>query len=317
MHIAITGATGFLGRYLVARLAAAGHSCRCWHRPESDRSAFDPFATSIEWLAGQLGDAANSRELVTGCDAVVHAALDRPGAGFRGAEGDVPVFAERNIVGSLQLIEAARAADVSRFVFISTCAVHEKILDDRPLDEAHPLWATSHYGAHKAAIEKFVHSYGLGDGFPVCALRPTGIYGLAHPPQRSKWFDLVSRVARGEAVDCQRGGKEVHAADVAKAVEVLLGADGITGEAFNCYDRYISELEVATIAKRLSGSSADITGEPRSPKHQIETGKLRSLGMKFGGAALLEETVRQLLETPGLVCRLRPDRRACIRITAD
>ena len=46
--------------------------------------------------------------------------------------------------------------DVRRFVFIATCAVHDVILSDRPLDEAHPLWPKSHYGAHKAAIEKFV-----------------------------------------------------------------------------------------------------------------------------------------------------------------
>jgi nucleoside-diphosphate-sugar epimerase len=87
-------------------------------------------------------------------------------------------FVQKNVVGTLMLIEAARRVGVSRFVFISTCAVHEKILDDRPLDEAHPLRATSHYGAHKAAIEKFVHSYGLGDGYPICALRPTGVFVL-------------------------------------------------------------------------------------------------------------------------------------------
>ena len=133
-------------------------------------------------------------------------------------------FAQKNVVGTLMLIEAARRAGVGRFVFISTCAVHEKILDDRPLDEAHPLWATSHYGAHKAAIKKFVHSYGLGEGYPICALRPTGVYGVTRPIKHSKWFDLVSAVVRGETVRCSRGGKEVHAADVAKAVGVLLAA---------------------------------------------------------------------------------------------
>lgn len=295
MRIAITGATGFLGRYLVSHLASGGHSCRCWFRPESDRTGFDLPEAALEWLPGQLGDEQATRDLVAGCDAVVHAALDRPGAGFRGAEGDVPAFAERNIVGTLKLVEAARAAEVPRFIFISTCAVHEKILDDRPLDESHPLWATSHYGAHKAAIEKFVHSNGLGDGYPICALRPTGIYGLAFPRERSKWFDLVQRVARGEVVECHRGGKEVHAADVARAVEVLLQADGISGEAFNCYDKYISELEVATLAKQFTGSDAEIVGEPRSPQHQIETGKLRALGMEFGGAARLEQTIREML----------------------
>ena len=150
--------------------------------------------------------------------------------GFRGAEGDLIEFVQKNVVGTLELIEAARRADVGRFVFISTCAVHEKILDDRPLDEAHPLWATSHYGAYKAAVEKFVHSYGLGHGYPICALRPTGVYGAARPIQNSKWHDLVSAVVRGETVQCSRGGKEVHAADVAKP---LFGAGVPLASRFN------------------------------------------------------------------------------------
>jgi nucleoside-diphosphate-sugar epimerase len=195
------------------------------------------------------------------------------------------------------LIEAAREARIGRFIFISSCAVHEKILPDRPLDETHPLWTTSHYGAHKAAIEAFVHSYGLGQGFPICALRPTGIYGVAHPARSSKWYPLIERVVEGRSVECGRGGKEVHAADVARAVEILLLADAarITGEAFNCYDRYISEYEVATITRRLTGSSARIEGTETSPRNQIATGKLAALGMSYGGATMLEATIMQLI----------------------
>src|SRR5690606_11822119 len=155
--------------------------------------------------------------------------LFRQGTGFMGAEGDLIEFVEKNVVGTLKLIEAARAAGVQRFVVVSTCAVHDEILDDRPLDESHPLWATSHYGAHKAAIEKFVHSFGLGQDFATCAVRPTGVYGVAHPAENSKWFDLISAVVRGDEVACSRGGKEVHAADVAKAISILLTADGIQG----------------------------------------------------------------------------------------
>ena len=92
---------------------------------------------------------------------IIHLALRR----------DLVAFAERNILGTLRLMEAARAAGVRRFILISTCAVHEKILDDRPLDETHPLWPASHYGAHKAALEAFVHSYGIGQGWEVCAFR--------------------------------------------------------------------------------------------------------------------------------------------------
>jgi nucleoside-diphosphate-sugar epimerase len=295
MRIGVTGATGFLGRYIVAHLAGQGHTCRCWYRPTSDRTGFDVPEGSLEWAEGSLGDPDSARRLVEGCDAVVHAALERPGRGFRGAEGDVVPFVEVNVVGTLRLIEAARAAGGGRFVFVSTCAVHEKILADRPLDEAHPLWPTSHYGAHKAAIEAFVHSYGFGGGYPICALRPTGIYGLAYPPRDSKWFDLVEAVARGQDLTCTRGGKEVHAADVARAVEVLLRADGIAGESYACYDRYIADYEVATIAREFSGSRSQILGETPRPRNQIVTRKIEALGMTFGGRERLEATIRQML----------------------
>ena len=75
MRIAITGATGFLGRYLVRHLAGAGHSLRCWYRPGSDRSGFGESAGAVEWLPGALGDEPAARALVQSVDAVVHAAM--------------------------------------------------------------------------------------------------------------------------------------------------------------------------------------------------------------------------------------------------
>lgn len=297
MRIGVTGASGFLGRYLVANLAQAGHHLRCWHRPSSAREGLESFQGSLAWVPGELGDDQASHTLVEGCEAVVHSALYHPSGGFMGGEGDLVPFLERNLVGTIRLIEAARAAGVKRFLFISTCAVYDTILGDRPLDESHPLWPASHYGAHKAALEAFVHSYGQGHGYPICALRPTGIYGLAHPPQTSKWFNLVAAVARGETVGCRRGGKEVHAADVARAIAILLAAEAeaITGQAFNCCDRYVSEYEVATIARERSGAHGEILGAPSAPKNQIVTTKLQALGMQFGGRPLLEQTIDEML----------------------
>jgi nucleoside-diphosphate-sugar epimerase len=298
MRIAITGGTGFIGRYILRLLASEGHELRAWYRPSSDRSGLEDVAGQTTWVEGTLGNQDDAHELVVGCDAVVHAALYHPGGGFRGGEGELIPFCQTNIIGSLQLIDAARRGGVSRFVFISSCAVHEKILDDRPLDETHPTWAASAYGAQKAAIEQFVYSFGLGEEYPICALRPTGVYGADHPAEQSKWFDLVGRVVRGETVNCDSGGKEVHAEDVAEAASLLLNADAaaIRGQAFNCYDRYVSLFEVASIAQRLSGSAAEIRGHQTTPKNQIETGKLRALGMQFGGTAALESTIKQLVD---------------------
>ncbi|OYP32199.1 NAD-dependent epimerase/dehydratase family protein [Rhodopirellula sp. MGV] len=295
MKIALTGATGFIGRYIAEHLAGQGHSLRCWARPSSDISGFDAIS-DLEWIEGELGEVDSAKKLVEGCDAVVHAALYRAGSNFAGGEGDVIEFVDKNVLGTLKLIESARSAKVNRFVAFSTCAVHDKILNDRPLDEAHPLWVKSHYGAHKAAIEKFVHSYGLGQGYPICAIRPTGVYGVNRPVEQSKWYDLVAAVVRGESVDCTGGGKEVHVADVAKAVGILLTVEGIAGEAFNCYDCYISNYEVATLAKELSGSSSQIDGEPRQPKNQIITDKIKQQGMQFGGQSLLKQTIAELVK---------------------
>jgi nucleoside-diphosphate-sugar epimerase len=297
MNIAVTGATGFLGRYVVRHLTDAGHRLRCWYRSGSDRA---DLPGSIEWLPGELGDATATRALVRGTDAVVHAAVQWQGPRNRGSgsHGDANVFFGVNLTGSLDLFQAAHDAGVPRFVFVSSCAVHDAILGDRPLDEAHPLWPHSHYGAHKAALEKFVHSFGLGQGWPICSLRPTGIYGLAHPPQASRWFDLVSQVLRGEPVHSAKGGKEVHAADVARAAALLLTADpqAITGQAFNCYDLYVAEEHVARIAQELTGTRGAVSDLNRGPKHQIDTHKLRALGMTFGGEPLLRRTVQELVD---------------------
>ena len=75
MNLAVTGATGFIGRYIVRRLAAGGHALRCWHRPTSDRGGLDDVAGSIAWIEGDLGDADRAAPLVDGCEAVVHSAL--------------------------------------------------------------------------------------------------------------------------------------------------------------------------------------------------------------------------------------------------
>ncbi len=306
MLIAVTGATGFLGRYIVNHLLQQGHTCRCWHRLSSDRGGFINDGQGIEWLEGQLNAPDATRALLQGVDAVVHSALERGDHWSPTPDRLIP-FVETNILGSLRLIDAAYHASIGRFVFISTCAVHDVILDDRPLDEAHPLWPLSHYGAHKAAIEKFVHSYGLPtpginsrnpSGWPICCLRPTGIYGVAHPPEHSRWFNLIQDVVNGKPIETAAGGKEVHAADVAQAVGILLSADPakIAGQSFNCYDVYISQEQVARVAKDYGSSSSPISDLNQGPKHQIDTSKIRALGMTFGGNPLLEKTVKQLVD---------------------
>lgn len=234
--------------------------------------------------------------LVEGCDAVVHSAVWKPGKRFQGDEGPLDDYVKTNVLGTINLILAAQRAGVKRFIFLSSCAVYHRILEDRPLDESHPSWPGSHYGAAKAAIEKFTHSLASSDRFNICSLRPCGVYGMASPAENSKYFDLIKKIKQGNPVTVKGGGKEVHASDVAKAVSILLKADGTAGESFNCCDRYNSEHEVATIASQIIGSRSEIIGETKTPRHQINTQKIQALGMKFGGRKKLEQTITELIE---------------------
>src|SRR5690606_20240323 len=109
-----------------------GHTCRCWHRAHSDRSGFDTADDQIEWADGSLGNEAAARQLVAGCDALVHAALERPQAGSFLSSQFTPDMGMHNVAGSLQLFEAAKQAGTERIVFISSCAVYGEILQDRP-----------------------------------------------------------------------------------------------------------------------------------------------------------------------------------------
>lgn len=298
MRIAITGATGFLGRYVIKQLLQEGHFCRCWKRFNSDLTGLEDLSGKVDWIEGDLGDQGSHKRLIRGMDAVVHAALARPkGLQFReNPEKDLMEFLNLNLMGSISLMNASKEVGIEKFIFISTCAVHEIILDDRALDECHPLSPMSHYGAYKAAVEKFVQSYGLGDGWNVCALRPTGIYGLTHPPEQSKWFDLIRRTKKGGRIAVTKGGKEVHASDVARAISLLLKSDGIAGQSYNCCDMYIPDQEVAAIASEILGTDCVIEDVNKGPKHQIDTQKIKNLGMTFGGKALLRKTIEEIIE---------------------
>jgi UDP-glucose 4-epimerase len=291
--VAVTGATGYLGYFLLHALRRDGFSVRAWRRPSSDISGLPD---GIDWIGGDLGSRASMQALVDGVDALIHAALEHAPGRYRGGEGDdLAGWLERNVGGSLALLAEAQSAGVARAIVVSSRAALDGHSGDASLgDDALPA-PTTHYGAAKAALEAFGASFSA-EGFPVAAIRPTGIYGFRQPPKKSKWWELVGQTLRGEAVPA-RSATEVHGADVAKAVLALLAApaERIAGRAFNLSDIVVSHREIVALVQREAGVSGPLpeAGVPTSAVMRSDA--IAALGVRFGGRALLEKTVGEIV----------------------
>jgi nucleoside-diphosphate-sugar epimerase len=290
--VAVTGATGYVGRFVVDDLTAHGHEVRAWARAGSDRRGF---TGPVDWRLGGLDRPGSEDTLLDGADALVHAAFEHVQGRYRGGEGaDSDAFLATNLEGSLRLVRAARRAGVERVVFLSSRAVYGQRLWDRPLDERHPVRPTTHYGAYKAAVEVVLAGYGRAEGWAAASLRATGVYGLAHGPARAKWLDVV-RSSRAGTPPRPRTGTEVHGADLAAAVRLLLTApaDAVSGQAFNVSDVVVSHRAVT----RLAGGALAPASPP--PGGVMATDKLQALGWRPRGWPGVVEAVHQLVDAVG------------------
>ena len=228
MNIAVTGATGFLGRYVVSSLAASGHRLICWHRPTSDLGHFpSPMPEGVGHLdrrgAGRPGGGGaarrDGRRRRPRCTRSSRRGIPR---GSRGParNSSRPTSWGASASSTPLMPRASNGSSSSPRV---PCTTGSSRIGrwTRPIRSGRRAITVP---TRRRSRPSFTAT-AIGEGMPICALRPTGIYGLAHPPHSSKWYPLVEAIVAGKPVECRRGGKEVHASDVARAVEMLLVAD--------------------------------------------------------------------------------------------
>lgn len=292
--VAVTGATGYVGRFVVAELQRQGVSIRALSRPDSNR---DGFNTPIEWISGDLRDADARQRLVTDADAVVHLAYEHVPGKYRGGEGDdLRTWLDANVNGSLQLLLDARDAGVQRFLFLSSRAVFSRTEPGRVLDETHPTSPDSHYGAYKAAVEAFMQSLSHTSDLQTCSLRATGVYGVTTPVERTKWWSLVKAVITDEPVTSNGGGTEVYGGDVARTISALLTSPTLPFEVVHLSDLYISHREVVQIAREIIGKQGELPSAPeKQPQNVMVSQHLDQLGITLGGRPQLEATIAEMI----------------------
>ena len=154
--------------------------------------------------------------------------------------------------------KTARQQKVGQFLFVSSAAANHEIVTSPTIDETHPTWPSSLYGAYKAALEPHLKAYHHAYGMNTSSWRPAAVYGVDPNLKRSQWFKLIDAARRGERVDTERGGKITHVQDVADALAAAVGDEQVSGRIFNLIERYIYWCEPAMMAAELSGSGADV-----------------------------------------------------------
>jgi nucleoside-diphosphate-sugar epimerase len=268
MRILVSGASGFIGSGLVQALAASGHEVLALMRP----SASAPYLKGVPFtrITGDILDADSLQRACREVDAVFHL------AGLTAARNREEFF-KFNAEGTKNLAQAAAAAGVRKFVFVSSLAASGPSVSLAPKTEAEPELPVSMYGESKLRGELYLDE--LKGLLPYVVIRPPMVYG---PRDRNVYLFFKSIQKNWLPILPARrttGHKYYSAIHVDDLIQVLIaGLDApasafVSGERFHVSDGQIytyermmgiisSELKVNPIKVRLPGSlvSALATG---------------------------------------------------------
>jgi len=213
MQIAVTGATGFIGRNFVELAALRGHRISAMHRPgtPAKRRLKDSLQSSkVNLRASDVRDTESLAAAMTGAECVIHFA-----AAFR--ESGVPdeYFQTINVAGTRNAIVAAAEQGARRFVFCSTAGIYGPRMPG-VTDESARAHPDNIYERSKVEAEEVVRTLSVARGIEYVILRPAAVYG----PHDDRLIKMFRAAARGRFPQFGPGKGRRHmifVADVARA----------------------------------------------------------------------------------------------------
>lgn len=257
LRVLVTGASGFIGRHVVAQLQAAGHVVTA-----ADLVEFpDP---SVPTVTGDLCDPeVRGRAVTSGLDGIVHLAAATSVLGS--IEQPVDVY-RTNVEMTAALLELARGHGVGTFVLASTNAVVGNV-GSSTITEDLPLAPLTPYGATKAAGEMLMYGYAGAFGLRAPAVRLTNVYGPGMAHKDSFVPRLMRAASSGGGVQVYGDGEQrrdlVHVADAARALALAV-LDWPTGPVIVGGSRSYTVNEMVRVARDVTGQP--IPAEPVAPK---------------------------------------------------
>lgn len=242
MKILVTGATGFIGRYLVDGLVQQGHDIYVLVRPTSDRQLLS--GKGVTFIEADLSDEKSLEVLKQySLDVIYHC------AGLV-EDKDLHKLYKMNVAGTDNICKYALEQRVKRVIYLSSVATvsgNEQV----PLTEDLPYSATNLYGLSKLEAESLVLEY-RRHGLPVVIMRPAMVYGEEEPHA----FDKIMRLLQCRLLPVADGGiHKMHMVYIQNVVYALLLALSddrfLLGTFFIADNEVLTQREVFSILSRV------------------------------------------------------------------
>lgn len=283
-RVLVTGASGFIGRALVADLSATGHPVRA-----AMRQPADVFDRKVEVVAvSDLTRPVEWRALLKGIETVVHLA----GIAHAGPEIAEQAYDRVNRLATAELAEAAQRTGVQRLVFASSIRAQTGPVAAAVLDETSPSRPTDAYGRSKLAAEEAIRAASV----PFTILRPVLIYGpgvkgnLARLSRwaRSPWPLPFGAFSNRRSILARQ--------NLIEAIHFSLRTPATLGETY-----VVADPEPATVAQIIAGLRA---GMGRSPGLvPVPPGAIAAALKAMGRAEAWDRIGGELVVDPGKLMR--------------
>jgi UDP-glucose 4-epimerase len=273
----VTGAAGFLGRHLSARLVRSGVRLRAAVREGEDSRFLRELGADL-WCADLRDEKTLAPLFAGGVDRVFHLAaicnLSTPYARLHST----------NVLGVDRITRLALGSGAKRFVHMSSTSVYGPHCG-RPFVEDSPRAPEDDYGRSKSEGEEIVWR-SIAEGLPAVVLRPCTVYGPGCTDGAGKVFSRPTAIAAIPGSGRQRLSN-VRVEDVAAAAIHLSELDAVEGQAFNIADDSHPELgEALALAARTFGRAA--------PRLHLPLALVELLARVQGAAARLRGRIPDL-----------------------
>lgn len=310
-NILITGGAGFIGSHLVDLLLAEGDwritvvdDFNDFYDPSIKRANISRHLANKDYvlIEADIRDARAVDQAFsqTNFDCIVHLAAR---AGVRPSLSQPKLYAETNINGTLNLLEAARENGVEQFVFGSSSSVYG-INSKVPFSEDDPIFnPISPYAATKAAAELICHSYAHLYDLRIVCLRFFTVYGARQRPDLAihKFARLISA---GEPIPVFGDGTTrrdyTYIEDIIAGVRAAIDYDQSSYEIINLGESRTVELrELISLLEKALDRHAEIDRQPQQPGDVPQTfadiAKARRL-LRYDPRTQIEEGIEKFVE---------------------